>query len=69
MVKEELKLLIHNYSMSILLEYNLLCNEYQKKTPDEVYPPLIEECDKNLTVNVYELLKKFDERNNIMLTR
>lgn len=60
MAKEELKLFIHNNCMSIIREYNLLCDKNKKITPIKYYPPLIEECDRNITINLRDLLHTFD---------
>ena len=66
MSREDLKLLIYTLSMNIMLIYNGICSPKQRHTPDLIYAPLIEECNKNLMVDIGNLLNHFDTRINIL---
>jgi hypothetical protein len=66
MSREDLKLLIYTLSMNIISVYNGICDPKHRKTPDLIYAPLIEECNKNLMVDINNLLNNFNDRINIL---
>jgi hypothetical protein len=62
MERENLKYHIYNCAMSLVKNYNLLCDKKDRKTPDIIYAPLIEECNKKLFVDIDKIMIILDER-------
>ena len=62
MAREELKNKIYNISLESIKGYNLICNTNNRKTPDFLYTSLIEECNKELMVNVALLMNTFQHQ-------
>lgn len=67
MSKENVKLKIYNQSFSLIEIYNSMCNDMLRKTPEYIYAPLIEECNKNLNINLISFVNAYEMKFNTLI--